>query len=240
MILSKNNPKFKKLKKLLSKKYRNLYQEFLIFGKNIIQEAEKKEIISELYTINPNKEKGILIQKTLMKNLNKNKVLYSQVAVCRMTQKTIETNKILALDDVQDPKNAGVLMRSACAFGFRHIFFSSKSVDYYNEKTIRSSQGAIFNLFLERGNIKKFIISQKEKKYHIFSACVYEKNIDLNKINKIFLKNKKIILVLGNEGIGISNEIKNISDYFLHIKTNPIESLNVSVAGSILMYLLRY
>jgi TrmH family RNA methyltransferase len=245
MILSSKNSIFKKLKKIIKfKKYRDYFQEFVVFGKNSIQEALNKKIVKELFSISDkksDKKKNIYIKKNLMKQLHPNKVLYPEIALCAMKQKKIISNKILVLDDIQDPGNVGNILRSACAFGFRHVFFSSRSADLYNEKVIRTSQGSFFNLFLEKGNIIEFLLNIKKKQYTIFSACVYEENIDLKKINYFFLKkNNKRVLVLGNEGIGISPSVKKISNYFLNINIeNSVESLNVSSAGSILMYILK-
>ncbi|MDV3169123.1 MAG: hypothetical protein Q8796_02350 [Candidatus Phytoplasma australasiaticum] len=117
MILSSNNPIFKKMMKLSSKKYRDLYQEFIVFGNHLVQEALKKGIVLHLYTINPEKEAGLFIKKSLMKALNNNHILYSQVAICKMLKFSGFSDKILILDDIQDPSNAGLLLRSACAFG---------------------------------------------------------------------------------------------------------------------------
>ncbi|MDV3196889.1 MAG: TrmH family RNA methyltransferase, partial [Pigeon pea little leaf phytoplasma] len=142
MILSSNNSIFKKMMKLSSKKYRDLYEEFLVFGNHLVQEAIKKGLVVSLYTINPEKEAGLFIKKSLMKLLNNNHILYSQVAICKMLKSSSYDDKILILDNIQDPSNAGLLLRSACAFGFKTIFFSNNSVDIYNEKTIQVSQGA--------------------------------------------------------------------------------------------------
>ena len=69
MIESKDNPQIKYLKKLQTKKYRDEYNEFLIFGEHLIEEAEKHGEIVKIYTTNHEK-KGLLISKNLMKELN--------------------------------------------------------------------------------------------------------------------------------------------------------------------------
>ncbi|MEZ0180402.1 TrmH family RNA methyltransferase ['Camptotheca acuminata' phytoplasma] len=237
MFFSKNNFHFKKLKKLSLKKYRDFYQEFLIFGEHLIEEALKKGVVLELYTISSDKE-GTLISPNLMKELNSNKIIYNRCALCKKVSEPLKSDKILVLDDVQDPSNMGALLRSACAFGFKHVFSSLKSADFYNEKTIQSSQGALFSLFLKRGNIEEFLTTAKKNDYLIFSALSHEKNIELNEASAL-AKQRKKILVLGNEGTGISPLVQNKSDYFLCIQTDLVESLNVNAAGSILMYILN-
>jgi TrmH family RNA methyltransferase len=239
MILSKKNPKFKKLKKLSLNKYRNLYKEFLVFGENLVKEAVKSNVVLEIYTTNPEQQDGILIRDYLMRELNKNKILYSQAAVCQIKKNVLQSDKILVLDDVQDPGNVGTLLRSASAFGFKHVFFSDKSVNLYNEKVITSTQGAFFHLFLERGDKLSFLNYLKKDNFYIFSSCVNEKTIDVKDLNYDLLKNKKRALVVGNEGAGISQEVKNISSHIINIEISSVESLNVNVAGSILMYLLQ-
>ncbi|KND62557.1 TrmH family RNA methyltransferase [Candidatus Phytoplasma phoenicium] len=239
MIVSENNHTFQKLKKLTMKKYRDFYQQFLIFGEHLIQEAEKKQIIINLYSIDPYK-KGLLMKAALMKELHPQKILYPQVALCRMWNQPIISSKILVLDNIQDPGNAGVLLRSACAFGFKHVFFSHQSVDFYHEKTLRASQGALFHLFCERGILKNFLLSLCQKNYYIFSACVHQQNLSLKDVDIAFLKNHpQRILVVGNEGTGITPMIEQMSHYHLQIETTDVESLNVNVAGSILMYFLK-
>ncbi|MDV3170660.1 MAG: RNA methyltransferase, partial [Candidatus Phytoplasma australasiaticum] len=94
------------------------------FGNHLVQEALKKGIVLHLYTINPEKEAGLFIKKSLMKALNNNHILYSQVAICKMLKFSGFSDKILILDDIQDPSNAGLLLRSACAFGFKNIFLA--------------------------------------------------------------------------------------------------------------------
>ncbi|MDV3170819.1 MAG: RNA methyltransferase [Candidatus Phytoplasma stylosanthis] len=236
IIVSKKNIQFQKLKKLTLKKYRELYQEFLIFGEHLIEEALRKGIILKLYTISSDKE-GILISKDLMKELNLNKIVYSRCAICKKISKPLKSDKILVLDGVQDPGNVGTLLRSACSFGFHHIFGSFQTADFYNEKTIQSSQGSLFYLFLERGDVDTFLSLYKKNNYFILGTSVDKKKIDLKKIS-LSLQNYKKILVLGNEGSGISDLLEKKIDYFLHIETSIVESLNVSAAGSILMYLL--
>ncbi len=228
MIVSKDNKQFKLWKKLKTKKFRDLTKSFLVYGDHLIAQAKKHHTIIEMITSNPDKE-GILIDSELMLELNYTETPFDSIAVCKVSEDKIESSHILALDDVQDPANMGALIRSASAFGYMHILISNKSADVYNEKTIRASQGAIFDVTHERGNLVELIEKYKVLGYHVMAA-------DAHETKKSMITLDKIVLVLGNEGAGISTEVKSLSDQLITIKTINVESLNVAVAGSILMY----
>lgn len=227
MIESKDNPQIKYLKKLQMKKYRDEYNEFLVFGEHLIEEAEKHGEIVKLYTTNHEK-KGLLISENLMKELNFTKTAFDRLAIVKKIDQNINSNKVLILEDVQDPTNVGALLRSAAAFGFKKVYISNKTADIYNERCIRATQGSIFHLSVERTNIYKEIEKLKQNGYSIIVA-------DTNEENEIGFTNK-LAIILGNEGSGVTDEVKELADALVTIKTETVESLNVSVAGSILMY----
>lgn len=227
MIESKDNQQIKYIKKLQTKKYRDEYNEFLIFGEHLIEEAEKHGEIVKIYTTNHEK-KGLLISKNLMKELNFTKTAFDRLAIVKKVNKEINSNKVLILEDIQDPTNVGALLRSAAAFGFKKVIISDKTADIYNERCIRASQGSIFHLSVLRTNIYKEIEKLKANGYSIIVA-------DLNEENEINYTNK-LAIVLGNEGSGVTDQVRELADALVTIKTETVESLNVSVAGSILMY----
>jgi len=137
---------------------------------------------------------------------------------------------VLVLDNISDPTNLGTLLRSAKAFGFDSVFISNGSVDYFNDKVIRGSQGAIFKLNLLKGDIFSFL--NKIKKTHQILGTNVRNGFDVNEVNL----SEKLALILGNEARGVSSEVEAIVDKNLFIKMDNTESLNVSIAGSILMY----
>lgn len=228
MIISKDNEKIKHLNKLKLKKNRDKEEQFLIFGEHLITEAKNNSIeIVEIFTSNPNKG-GTLISKELMKQINFTESPYDIIAICKKNHKTELSSKILLLEDVQDPDNVGALIRSASAFGFDTVVLSNKCADIYNDKTIRASKGSIFQINIIRTDIYEFVKKMKEQNYKVYiTELTSEANPKLE---------ENIILVLGNEGQGISQVMRELSDYSLTIKTKNVESLNVNVAGSILMY----
>lgn len=231
MIISKQNKQFKLWKKLMTKKYRDLHDMFLVYGKHLVDKAKEKGALIEVITSNPEIE-GTLLLKALMDELQQTETYIDQIGVCKKTNEELTSNNILVLDDVQDPDNVGALIRSAAAFSFKHIIMSYKSADLYNEKVIRASKGAIFDCYIERSQLLLKLIELKEQGYQIVGADAHEKGKPQ--------KNQKLALILGNEGHGLAEDVKEICDDFVTIKTNEVESLNVSVAGGILMHEWRF
>lgn len=227
MIISKQNKQFKLWKKLKTKKHRDLNDLFLVYGQHLIDKAKEKGALIEVLTSN-SEIKGTLIAKELMDELQQTETYIDQIGVCKKINEPLLSNKILILDDVQDPDNVGALIRSATAFDFRHIILSHKSADLYNEKVIRASKGALFDCYIERAHLVSKIEELKNDGFLIIGADAHE--------NGKTTHTQKIALILGNEGQGLSEEVKEICDQFATIKTSHVESLNVSIAGSILMY----
>ncbi len=234
MITSLTNKEIKNLFKLKIKKNRDLTNEFLVFGEHLIEEAIKTNNIVKIYTTNDTLS-GEHISKEIMEKLKDTKTSFERVAVVRKPDSKPYSNKILILDDIQDPLNMGSLIRTAAGFNFSTVIASNKSADFYNEKTIRATQGTLFYTNLIRGDLASIIADLKLKGYQIVVADLVG-NIEINALKSF----EKIALVLGNEGAGISEEIKSLSNYQVTIKTNNIESLNVGHAGAILMYEVGY
>ena len=141
-------------------------------------------------------------------------------------------NKILILDNIQDPGNLGTIIRSSVAFDIDTIVLSPNTVDIYNPKVIRSTQGMIFYTNIITLKLKEFIDELKTKNYTIFGT-----NVRNGKNIKEITLPEKFALVLGNEGQGVSKEIESLCDDNIYIKmSSKCESLNVSVATSILLY----
>jgi len=226
MIESRQNKQVKKWVKLKQKKYRDRYQLFLVYGSHLIEKAKQKKALIDIITDHPEKE-GILVSPEIMKDLQQTVTYIDEIGLCRYTNEPIKSHAILALDHVQDPDNVGALIRSAVAFGFRHIVLSPGSADQYNEKVIRASKGAIFDCYIERKPLEEALLAYKQAGYYIVGADAHQSGS--------IVKKENVVVVLGNEGHGISEQIKPIIDQFVTIQTQTVESLNVSVAGAIIM-----
>lgn len=142
-------------------------------------------------------------------------------------------NDILAFDGINDPGNLGTLMRTALALGWEGIFLLPNCCDPYNEKVIRAARGAQFRLSLYKGTIadlKRLILEN--------NLSPYVADLEGMKPEEIS-KQKRTLLVLGNEAQGASQEIISLCSKVTIPMPGDMESLNVAVAGGILMYVLR-
>ncbi len=145
----------------------------------------------------------------------------------------IKESKLILFDTIQDPANAGAIIRSGAAFGFDSYLFLN-TVYIFNDKTIRSSAGACF-MVKYTDVVLNDIIKLKQNNYKIIITDT-EKGKDIKDIKK-YLTNR-FILVFGNEGAGITEEVRKIADESVKIDypNRKVESLNVSNAASILFY----
>ena len=140
--------------------------------------------------------------------------------------------KVLILDRIQDPGNLGTIIRSAVAFNIDTIICSPDTVDFYNPKVVRASQGMMFHIPIIIKNTNEVIRNLKNNDYKIVGTKVTNgKDVREASIYSHFA------LIIGNEGQGISRDIEELCDEYLYIKMNEnCESLNASVAASILLY----
>lgn len=238
VISSIQNERVKNWNKLLLKKYRDEKNEFLIEEEHLIEEALKCNIVKTIIISEGCFDKfkfdsTFFVTQSVMNKLSSNVSEVKYIAVCKkLDEKLTSSNKVLALDRIQDPGNLGTLLRSALAFGFNQILISDNSVDIYNEKVIRSTQGAIFHLNFLRCNLIETL-----KKFDNYDILAF--SLDNSNYMSEIAVNKKVVIVLGNEGKGISKEVFDCCNKKVKIEMNSFESLNVAVAGSIAMYNFR-
>lgn len=231
MISSLDNSKVKLISKLDASKHRRANQLFICEGAHLVTEARLANVLVEAFSIHE-KEGYTQVSEAVMKKICHTDTVVSEIGLCKFFESKNVTNKILILDGIQDPGNMGALMRSAAAFGFNTLFVGNGCVDIYNDKVIRSSQGAIFKLNFLFGDCVDFINSLDG--YAVYGTNVL-RGIPLDDVNN----QEKMAIILGNEGNGISDSVDALLLPNIYIPMNNTESLNVSVAGSIIMYKLR-
>ena len=205
-------------------------------GAHVHLEAYKNNILTKIILLedticNYDIEK-IYVTKEVMKKLTELDTPNKIIGIVKKNTPLPIGNKILILDNIQDPGNLGTIIRSSVAFDIDTIVLSPNTVDIYNPKVIRSTQGMIFYTNIITLELKEFINEIKTKNYTIFGT-----NVRNGKNIKEITLPEKFALVLGNEGQGVSKEIESLCDDNIYIKmSSKCESLNVSVATSILLY----
>ncbi|MDK6863142.1 TrmH family RNA methyltransferase [Nosocomiicoccus ampullae] len=233
VITSKDNKRIKEIRKLLTKKGRTKAQQFLIEGEHLIEEAiQFGAHIEEIFVLETDTFnfdlKTTVVTKDIMSSLSKLVTPPGIIAVVRMETKSIESDRVLAIDGIQDPGNLGTLIRTADAFNFKRILIGKNTVDPYSDKVLRSSQGSHFHVSLE--DVDLIEVMQN------FNGTILTTDLSGESLTDK-ITDEKIMIVLGNEGQGVSQEVLAVANYKVKIDMpGDAESLNVAVAGGILMH----
>lgn len=237
LITSVHNEHIKELAKLKEKKYRDCSDVFLVETKHLVLEAYKagmiQELILEANEIFPLDVPITYVSYEVLKKLSSlEKPSKVMAVVFKRKEPEKLGEKILVLDRIQDPGNLGTIIRSAVAFDIDMIVCSPDTVDFYNSKVVRASQGMLFHIPILVRNPISFVQQLKSSDYKIIGTNVtYGQDVRDAKIYSHFA------LIIGNEGQGVSLELENLCDENLYIKMNEnCESLNASIAASILLY----
>lgn len=240
-IKSKDNEIIKYVKKLQNNAFSKEEKRFLLEGNHLVEMG--REHIDFILCLPSFKDKSLynkvyIINEMLMNKLTQNKSITEVIGVSKyINENEINSLRVLYLDDVQDPGNVGTILRTALAFGFKDVILSKGCAFKYSFKVIQSSQGSIFKLNVV-SNDKDFLFSLKNRGYKLISTSLDKDSKFLSEIN--FNKDSKYVVILGNEGQGISKDIQEKSDIKIKIEINDIDSLNVGVAGGIIMYETRF
>lgn len=238
LITSKDNNRIKEVRKLLNKKYSLQKGLFVIEGENLVEEAIKNDLLVELFVLDGyscNYEFNYdTVTLDVMKSMSDLKSTPRLLGVSKIKNNNKIGTKILILDGIQDPGNAGTIIRNSVAFDIDTIIFSNDSVSPYNEKVLRSTGGMIFNTNILIGNIEELIKEIKDKNIKVIGTSL-KSSISLEKLEKI----DEFAIIFGNEGNGVKEDILNLCDKIVRIDMNPkCESLNVGVSSAIILYYL--
>ena len=142
--------------------------------------------------------------------------------------------KALFLHSVRDPINLGAVIRSAVAFGIEHIILSSDCADIYNPRTVRCAMGCLFRVKITTvSDVRSFIESAQKSGRRILAAELRPGAVSLSKIGLL----ASDIIMIGNEGHGIPEDISRIADASVYIPISEnAESLNASTAAAVFMW----
>lgn len=241
-IESVNNKIIKFTNSLKVKKFRKQEGLFIAEGERLVFDAIKfKEpsyiIVSENFYKKDFPYKTYEVTENIFRKLSETVSPQGIMAVFECDIKNIEDItpcNTIVLNRLQDPGNLGAILRTAKATGFNNIILDSECADIYNSKTVRSSMSALFNLniFLSE-DLKKDIELLKKKGFSVTGTVL--DNDSKNLYEETF--DTPTAFIIGNEGSGMDKELTEYCDKKIIIPMKEgIESLNASVAASVVMY----
>jgi RNA methyltransferase, TrmH family len=244
LLTSVKNEKVKSWRKLHNRKDRTKSGAFLIEGYHLIEEAIQSDwdimevIIQEGISI-PDWEREIPIVEVsdnVFQHISQTKTPQGIAAVVNMKKfQEYHGTHYLLLDQIQDPGNLGTIIRTADAAGFDAVILGEGTVDLYNDKVIRATQGSIFHIPIFQANLPVEIMRLKQEGVSIWASALTNSR-DFHTIKA----NSKVALIVGNEGAGIQEAVLELADEMVKIPIyGKAESLNVSIAAGILMYHLK-
>lgn len=247
-ITSSKNEKFKHFKALKQKKSRTEFNQYTVEGIKSVKEALEFSddieclVVSQEFYKNavfpyPENIELYVISTEIFESLSTTENSQGIIAVIRIREKTaftLDTSKAyIYCDHLQDPGNLGTIIRTADAAGFGGVLLSDECVELYNPKTVRSSMGSFFHIKklenVTADKIKEF----KENGFLIVCGVLSDNTINYTDADFT----KPVIIVIGNEANGITDEILSLSDINIKIPiSGNAESLNAAIAAAILMY----
>jgi len=241
-LTNRNNPICFHMRKLgKSKKYRDEHKEFICDGFKLLNEAVSygakinTVLTSELLeTQLPDGVKFCLTDYDIIESVSPLNNPQSLIFSCHYKETEscdFKKGTHIMLDTVQDPGNVGTIIRCANAFGIKSVILSGASADIYNPKTIRATMGAVFKQKIYYMN-KNEIDDLKNSGVRFIGAS---NNASATNIKNADLNNA--VIILGNEGKGISERLVKLCDSMISIPLSPeCESINVAAAASIIMW----
>ncbi|MCP8967402.1 TrmH family RNA methyltransferase [Ectobacillus ponti] len=245
-IDSPQNARAKQWKKLLTKKERDKSGLFLVEGFHLVEEALKADVVRELiisesvevpHGWDTRNAELYLVSEALAKGLSDTEAPQGIFAVCGKPEADIlvQDGRFLLLDGVQDPGNLGTMIRTADAAGLTAVILGEGTVDLYNSKVLRSTQGSLFHLPVIKGRLEDWVHKLRDNGVAVYGTAL-EGAVPFTEAPA----GGSFALIMGNEGSGVRPELLGECDRSLYIPIHgAAESLNVAVAAGILTYYLR-
>jgi len=248
IISSVNNETVKRAASLSEKKYRRYYGTFLVEGYKLVNEVVCGALeLEKLYV----EQSSLTKYSDIIAKCEPNVVVLSSPAFNKIAD-TVSSQGIIAevrmrpsvdfnieepfivLDRISDPGNLGTIIRTAAAVGYQNIVLLNCS-DPYNPKTVRSSAGGIFYTDFYPLTLDELKDECKKHNVDLYIADMNGENIfDFKRGENIYG------LVIGNEGSGVSDDIRKIAKRVISLPMkSQMESLNAGVSASVIMYELK-
>lgn len=243
IITSKANNVVKKARKLQQKKYRResyLIEGWHLFEEAVANQAEILQIFAEADLAERLQDfsQTVFVSREILADLADSKTpqgIVAELALEKPELPQLLSGRYLFLEDVQDPGNVGTMIRTADAAGFDGVFISDRTADIYSLKTLRSMQGSHFHLPIYRLATADFLSLVQSAQLPLLATTLSQDSQDYRQLEPM----ADFVLVMGNEGQGISSQIAQAADRLVHIPMpGRAESLNVAVAAGILIFAL--
>jgi len=224
-----------------SKSYREEHNQFLCDGRKLLEEALNRGVKIDIVLTNENLEYTFsddtyvyLTHDALLDSISPLQTSQGLLFICRIPNISgcdYTTGTHVLLDNIQDPGNVGTIIRTAHAFGIKSVILTESTADIYNPKTLRASMGAVFKQHIVVKNHSEITELKKNGVKFIGTS---------NDVCSIDIKSADFdnsIVVLGNEGQGISKELLSLCNEVVKIPlSQDCESLNVAAAAAIIMW----
>ncbi len=253
VITSRQNPLIVRLAKLSDRKYRRAEGLFLAEGVKLAAEALSAGVVEYLLVTEENAGLDIVsrmddlgrvvtVSPEVLEKVSTESAPQGMIAVCRVMDRLHTDARaahplssgeaVMILDRVRDPGNMGTVMRSAEAFGNVHLL-TSGCADIYNPKTVRGSMGAVFRVATtDFESTADAVQYARECGYRVLGAALDKNAVKLGE----YELSPTDAVVIGTEGKGISEDVLEMCDGKLYIPMSGGESLNCSVAASVIMW----
>lgn len=236
-------------KKLATKKGRLAAGAFLIEGQRAIEQIQYRqpEAIQELLmTSDDQRIHGPYpcrhLTERQIRTICNTQTPQGMVAVVCLPMQTYDPQlpsscgqRLLLLEDIQDPGNVGTLIRTAAAFQFTGVLLTEKCADPFAPKCVQASAGAILSLWLRRTEHGLDLVSKLQQQGYTLVAATLAGQSDPAALSGP----ARLILALGNEGAGLSPAVLQAAQehFTIPIDRGGSDSLNVATSGAICMYL---
>jgi len=241
-LSSLKNPKVLSWRSLKDKKGRMEQQSFLVEGVRMVREAlfssfsVRTVILREGYVpeyLLPSDIPAYSLPDHVFQSICDTKTPQGIAAVLALQSREASGSRLLALDGVQDPGNVGTIIRTADAAGFDGVILGPDCADLFSPKVLRSTMGSIFRLgFSFPPSLAEYLSEKKKDGYSVLSSQLDGDSFyDRQDVSSSF------ILIIGNEGNGVSDAVKAVATHRLCLPMRGgAESLNAAVAAGIMMY----
>lgn len=231
------------LRALKDKRERDRARLFIAEGEKLVEEILDSHFVVRRVLTTDAKHKGAnieLITKQEMERISQLTTPTTMLAVVEQPNNRLSIDKlchklVVALDGVQNPGNLGTIIRLADWFGVEEIICSRECADCYNPKVVQATMGAILRVRIHYvDNLSKLLHEARDMGMNIYGTLLDGNNIYHEKLDN------KGIIVMGNEGRGVSDECRNMLTHKLLIPPFPAdcptsESLNVAMATGIIL-----